>query len=52
VRFWDSSAIVPLIVLESASRRLQSLAVQDPGMLVWRASAHPNGAHYSLAVVW
>jgi predicted nucleic acid-binding protein len=39
VRFWDSSAIVPLLVLEQSSQRLQSLAVQDSAMLVWWGSA-------------
>jgi hypothetical protein len=39
VRFWDSSAIVPLLVLEESSRRLQSLAAQDSAMLVWWGSA-------------
>ena len=39
MRFWDSSAIVPLLVVEEASRRLQSLAAQDSTMLVWWASA-------------
>jgi predicted nucleic acid-binding protein len=39
VRFWDSSAILPLLVEEEASRRLQSLAAQDSAMLVWWGSA-------------
>jgi predicted nucleic acid-binding protein len=39
VRFWDSSAIVPLLVVEESSRRLQSLAAQDSAMLVWWGSA-------------
>jgi hypothetical protein len=38
VRFWDSSAIVPLLVVEQSSRRLQSLAAKDSVMLVWWAS--------------
>jgi uncharacterized protein len=38
VRFWDSSAIVPLLVLEQSSQRLQSLAAQDSAMLVWWGS--------------
>ena len=39
MRFWDSSAIVPLLVVEESSRRLQSLAAQDSAMLVWWGSA-------------
>ena len=38
MRFWDSSAIVPLLVLEESSQRLQSIATQDSVMLVWWAS--------------
>jgi uncharacterized protein with PIN domain len=39
VRFWDSSAIVPLLVVEESSQRLQALAAQDSAMLVWWGSA-------------
>jgi predicted nucleic acid-binding protein len=38
VKFWDASAIVPLLVTETSSRRLQSIATQDPAMLVWWGS--------------
>ena len=38
MRFWDSSAIVPLLVFEESSERLQSLASLDPVMLVWWGS--------------
>jgi predicted nucleic acid-binding protein len=38
VSFWDSSAIVPLLVSEPSTRRLQTLAAQDSAMLVWWAS--------------
>jgi predicted nucleic acid-binding protein len=38
VSFWDSSAIVPLLVSEPFTRRLQTLAAQDSAMLVWWAS--------------
>jgi uncharacterized protein len=38
VKFWDSSAIVPLLVAEPMTRRLQALAAEDPAMLVWWAS--------------
>lgn len=35
MRFWDSSAIIPLIVEEAASARLRDLYENDRGMLVW-----------------
>jgi predicted nucleic acid-binding protein len=38
MRFWDASAIVPLLVAEASTRRLQALAARDPGMLVWWGS--------------
>jgi len=38
VKFWDASAIVPLLVAEAASRRLLALAAEDPDMLVWWGS--------------
>jgi predicted nucleic acid-binding protein len=38
VRFWDASAIVPLLVAEPSTRRLQALAAKDPAMLVWWGS--------------
>lgn len=37
--FWDASAIVPLLVAEPATRRLQALAMRDGDMLVWWGSA-------------
>ena len=33
--FWDASAIVPLLVTEPMTRRMQTLAGRDPDMLVW-----------------
>lgn len=33
--FWDASAIVPLLVAEPTTRRLQAHARRDPDMLVW-----------------
>ena len=39
MRFWDASAILPLLVAEPTTRRLQALAGRDPGMLVWWGSA-------------
>jgi predicted nucleic acid-binding protein len=38
VRFWDASAIVPLLIAEPTTRALQALAAQDPVMLVWWAT--------------
>jgi hypothetical protein len=39
VKFWDASAIVPLLVAEESTGRLQALAAKDSGMLVWWGSA-------------
>jgi hypothetical protein len=39
VKFWDASAVVPLLIAEQSTRRLQSLAAKDSAMLVWWASA-------------
>jgi len=39
VRFWDASAIVPLLIAEASTRRLQLLAASDPDMLVWWGAA-------------
>jgi uncharacterized protein len=38
VRFWDASAIVPLLVTETTTRVMQTLAAKDAGMLVWWAT--------------
>jgi uncharacterized protein len=38
VKFWDASAIVPLLVAEPWTRRLQALAANDSDMLVWWGS--------------
>jgi uncharacterized protein len=38
VKFWDASAIVPLLIAEISTRRLQALAAEDPAMLVWWGS--------------
>ena len=38
MRFWDASAIVPLLVAESSTRSVQALAANDPVMLVWWGS--------------
>lgn len=36
--FWDSSAVVPLIVRESTSEQMFKLYTQDPEMVVWWAT--------------
>jgi uncharacterized protein len=38
MKFWDASAIVPLLVAEPATRFVQALARRDPEMLVWWGS--------------
>jgi uncharacterized protein len=38
VKFWDASAIVPLLVAESTTRSLQGLANRDSDLLVWWGS--------------
>jgi uncharacterized protein len=38
VKFWDASAIVPLLVAESATSSLQALARRDSDMLAWWGS--------------
>jgi predicted nucleic acid-binding protein len=39
MKFWDASAIVPLLVAEKTTGRLQALARRDPDMLAWWGSA-------------
>ena len=38
MKFWDASAIVPLLITEQMTRRLQALLAKDPAMLVWWGS--------------
>lgn len=38
MKFWDASAIVPLLMTESATKALQGRAGTDPAMLVWWAT--------------
>ncbi|MGH7389919.1 MAG: type II toxin-antitoxin system VapC family toxin [Candidatus Rokuibacteriota bacterium] len=38
MKFWDSSAIVPLLVSEATSRTLQRLYDTDPVMFAWWAT--------------
>lgn len=35
MRFWDSSAIVPLIVADASTDGVQAIAAEDPAMCVW-----------------
>jgi hypothetical protein len=35
MRFWDASAIVPLLIAEPSTKALQALALGGPSMLVW-----------------
>ena len=38
MKFWDASAIVPLLVAETTTRFLQALARRDSDLLVWWGS--------------
>ncbi len=38
MKFWDSSALVPLLVAEQATQPLSMLAAQDAELIVWWAS--------------
>jgi predicted nucleic acid-binding protein len=38
VRFWDSSAVVPLVVREPPTAAMKELLADDPEMLVWWGS--------------
>lgn len=38
MKFWDASAIVPLLMTEATTRAVQTLAVKDAAMLVWWAT--------------
>lgn len=38
MKFWDASAIVPLVVAETTTRPLQALARRDSDMLAWWGS--------------
>ena len=35
MRFWDSSALLPLLVAEPVSRRLEELLRRHPGIVLW-----------------
>ena len=38
MKFWDTSALLPLLVDEPGGRRLRQLLIGDPSMLVWWCS--------------
>ena len=38
MRFWDSSALIPIVVREGRSPLVETLATDDPEMMVWWAS--------------
>jgi len=38
MKFWDASAIVPLLMTEPTTKTLQALVADDPAMLVWWAT--------------
>lgn len=38
MKFWDSLAIVPLLVGEATTETMQAIAAEDPLMLVWWAT--------------
>ena len=38
MRFWDSSAVIPLLVPETTSRFIQDLFETDPVMIAWWAT--------------
>jgi predicted nucleic acid-binding protein len=38
MKFWDASAIVPLLIAEARTTPLQQLAAEDPEILVWWAT--------------
>ena len=38
MKFWDASAIVPLLVAETTTQFLQALATRDSDLLVWWGS--------------
>ena len=38
MKFWDASAIVPLVLTEPTTKAVQTLAENDPTMIVWWAT--------------
>ena len=38
MKFWDASAIVPLVLTEPTTKAVQTLAEKDPTLIVWWAT--------------
>ena len=38
MKFWDASAVVPLLMMEPATKAVQAIALADPAILVWWAT--------------
>jgi uncharacterized protein len=38
MKFWDASAIVPLVLTEPTTKAMQTLAEKDPTLIVWWAT--------------
>lgn len=38
MKFWDASAVVPLLVAETESARIETLLAEDPYVIVWWAT--------------
>jgi hypothetical protein len=38
MKFWDASAIVPLLVMEPTTETMQAIVAEDPALLVWWAT--------------
>jgi predicted nucleic acid-binding protein len=38
MKFWDASAVVPLLITEPTTRSLQAIATEDSALLVWWAT--------------
>ena len=38
MKFWDASAIVPLVLAEPTTKAAQAIVAEDAGMLVWWAT--------------
>jgi hypothetical protein len=47
LKFWDSSAVVPLLVAEPKQKRMLSLLDRDPAMAVWWGT--PVEVHSAIA---
>jgi len=39
MRYWDSSAIIPLLIDEAESRRMTALYEKDPALITWWGTA-------------